>query len=328
MLAELLQPAFRSSQPRATAACDESRVCEILAAVVQRNDVLRAQAEAQQHAAINQWAEGVQRDMHQKVEELSEHIRQLQSQQQRSIQSANNERNQQMARQSTQLSEQQTQHDTATTEMSKRLSAVESSVEQLITDAERRAETGYSGSDSDVEQALPSKVTESSEKASTASHSSDSEVDEVQRAEDEAEEDEEDEEGEVESSVDELPARANSDEKQVREVDKLVSSSSPARSPAVDTFRPPSDLPPSALPWSSPFQPSVVYSRRATAQRLSQPNSQLPPSSSSPPLHSSPSLADQPRGESAPRKRPRRRTEIALLAQPMSGVEQAIAYNF
>ena len=360
VLAEVLQPAFRSSQPRASAGYEEARVCSLIEAAMQHHDALRVQAEAQKDAAISQWMQRCMDDMQRKMDERLAHLPTssqlgsvhsgLQRRVDRLLEQIHSERNEQWAQQTKALSG-----------VEQRVSAAESRVEQPdkhfrgldSKDASSRKDEEEVGEQTHSKQVscsgeakrqLPAPVTNQSEQADAVlqavSHPESSQAAASQAADSRA--DKEDKAGEV-AEEEEEEAEVEDDDAVVEDNQRSASAAPPRRSTAFEPFTQPSPTPSSTMTWLQPSQPkpTAQYSRRATAQAeaqstllqpLSQPTFQRPPASSPPPsLQSSPSLATQLSAKCAARKKLRRRDEISRLreaAGSMSHAVHSMEYDF
>ena len=75
-LAEVLQPAFRCSQPRSSTSsgCDESRVWELITAAIQQSEAVRAQADKEREEAVGQWAKKLREEWSERVTDLSDKL--------------------------------------------------------------------------------------------------------------------------------------------------------------------------------------------------------------------------------------------------------------
>ena len=295
LLAEMLQPAFRSVQPGPSGGCDESRVCELAAAAAQRSDAARAQAEAQKDAAMRQWAETV----HRRLDELAQLTAPQHSQ------SAHSERSEQMTRQLAAMSK-QLQHAIATTEqLSQRVAAMESCVEHLNqrvqglheghdnsmqTDGEvERTDSEPSSSGRRVKQPQPVNVLAHPEQATTAAqsvlHPTASPATASQTSDSHESEEEDDEQDEcvlVEEKEGERQEAAEAEPLETEELPTLPAASK-RRILTVAASTPPSRPPSPAVPWSSLSQPSaaLAYSRRVVARPDEAKKSTVAPRSSS-----------------------------------------------
>ena len=331
VLAELLQPAFRGNQARLGSGCDESRVCELVAAAIQHSDAARQRADAQKDAAVRQWAEGMQRQ----VDELAQRTAP------QHIQSAVGEANDRLTRQLAALNTQLQRATVVADKLEQRVAAAENRLEQLdkcmseMEEAQQRARAEQATTSNDADSAGESTQTTCSlppaaspamasqpslERATSEQAEKEKEDDDDEQAEEEVEDD-----GEDEEVVD------VTDEMSQHQLESSMSAAEPTRhSPTTVTITAAaarlSPPPSSDLPWSAPRPASSAAYSRARSQSVAQPPadesavavtasvlSQHPPSSQLDSVLSSSPMSVDTSNVSVSRKKPRRLGEGARL---------------